>query len=274
MSVNFPDELKLYLDCTYGLPAGLTLVGFQVHRPAIGWTPFAGGPGTAAGNCPHNSFNEPAHWEAGEYTAGRCEVGVGPDAVRPIYSDGSTRPASAIAFSGDGHQGMPTWGFRSGITGIGAAPLPTVPDNASAGLDEAREQLPEWMAYGIGVIAAVALLAGGAFIVTRLLHKAGYAGSLNTSSWDSGDDFSDEFGEASYSDARDDTSDESGDDQGDDDFLGLNGADDLSDDDGEETDDGNVGGGIGLGDVESCVSCGDDLEFGWDFDYCPSCGGV
>ncbi len=41
---------------------------------------------------------------------------------------------------------------------------------------------------------------------------------------------------------------------------------------GEESDSGGGDEGMGIGDVDTCVSCGTELVFGVDQNHCPKCG--
>ena len=182
-----------------------------------------------------------------------------------MYSDGTVKRAALTVTDvySDKWPDEPNYGFRSGQTGVADSYTQPTSVAVSEGFDNARTQLGGWMDHGAAVIAALAILGCGVFVVSpccgvvrrlRAWTRLRVVRRLRRRA------------QAVF--------DDQGDDSGDDDGLGLNASDDLSDDDGEEMDDGNGGGGIGLGDSDQCVSCGASLAFGWDFDECPECGGV
>ncbi len=164
-----------------------------------------------------------------------------------MYSDGTVKRAALTVTDvySDKWPDEPNYGFRSGQTGVADSYTQPTSVAVSEGFDNARTQLGGWMDHGAAVIAALAILGCGVFVLIAMLRRGAAAAGLDSGygSFDGYDDAQVGF-------------DDQGDDSGDDDGLGLNVSDDLSDDDGEEMDDGNGGGGIGLGDSDECVSCG------------------
>lgn len=260
-----PDARSAGAACNYGLPAAGAVPTLQVDFGPSGWRSMGTPTSYASGQ---------ARWSGVVFPAG-LEASKG--GARFSYSSGQVLPVSAsVRYLADYTAAQfPAYGFASGISGVPVAVPPTTIDNAGVGFDNARSTFPAWVSHGVGVVAVVAVAAGGAFILMRMLRRAGYAGSLDTDSGEHGDLWDDEYGEAldaQTSPFGDD--DSASDDGGDDDSLGLNNSDDLDDDDEQELDDGSSDGGIGIADAEVCVSCGTDLSFGWDSDFCPECGGV
>ncbi len=235
--------------CAYGTPAaGVTLTGIEVVYAD----------GTVDGGSCHT---------VGAGVLG-CTIlyggvygGGDPGRVIGTWSDSGTwqgaldvqHPASYYIDAG-----APSERFESGITGTVDTSSVTTPPlaflNTKAGT--IGNQLVSYGEAGVGVVFAVLLVALGGMLAVRVLR--GWVAPATAP--DDGDDMAGIVSESWHDSTEDD---EGQDDSGDDDTADIDGNDTAED-----------SGNAGIGDYTECVSCGAELEYGWDYDYCPECSEV
>jgi hypothetical protein len=193
---------------------------------------------------------------AGEF---RCSVAGPnnwePDALTATYG-GQQRQGQALRRTVYNEPTpIPGTHYRSGVTGVPASPAQLMtgpqPELVADAFGGVVDQVVAWAkSFAPAVLSVMGLAVGGVIVV-------GYLSRMHRSAAAAGD-----TGERGY--LGDDGMGEDDSDQGPD-------SEDAEDDDGCDDED-ELAATAGIEDETECVECGDELEFGWDGNYCEACG--